>query len=124
MLPAVRTAVYTSDIDPHDGGWADIAFFVSPFFAIAGAAVIGIVLIVVAATGLIGLPVRAAGGALVIGLIGAPVIYVAVLLATASAQDAARSSVVLAVMTYVFPVVCGIGATLIAAFILGRRTSD
>jgi hypothetical protein len=124
MLPAVWAAVETHDVDPNDSGWAEFAFLLSPFWAIAAAVVIGVVLIVVAAMRLIGLRTTSAAIAMGIGVVAGPVIYLAVLIASASALDSAQSSVLLAVITWVFPVVCGIGATLVPAFLFGRRTTD
>ena len=123
MLLAVRLAADTSDVDPGDPGWGDIAFFVSPFLAIAAAIVIGLVLVFVAALRLVGLTAGRAGRAVVIGLVGGPLIYLAVLIASAAAVDETHSSQVLAFMTLVFPVICGIGVTLAAALVQPRPTS-
>jgi len=103
--------------DPHDPGWADIAFFVSPFIAIAAAVVVGLVLVVVAAMRLVGVTAGRAWKALLVGFVGGPVIYLAVLIAGASALDTVESTRVLGLFTCVFPVLCGIGVTLIAALV-------
>jgi hypothetical protein len=137
MLLAVRLMPVLSDVDPGDPGWGDIMVFVSPFFAIAAAFVVGLVLVVVSAKQLVGLTAGRAGRATMIGLIGGPLVYLAVLLVSASAigtaagfagaigsaagidsaftVDGALSSPVLAFMTFVLPVICGIVVTLFAA---------
>jgi hypothetical protein len=94
--------------DPNDGGWADIAFFVSPFFAfIAGLALSAVVLVVrrlrladVSASG-----VRAsavAGGCL------GPVVYFVILAVFASTFDsllyAGRGYLVI----FTLPIFCGV----------------
>ena len=124
ILFAVWLASDTRDIDPSDPGWADIAFFVSPILAFAAAFVIGLVLIVVSLLRLIDLRPARAAGAMVVGLIGAPIIYIVVLILAASALDGVQSSAVLACVTFVVPAICGTTVTLIAALIaafVGRR---
>lgn len=107
--------------DPKDGGWADIAFVISPFLAIACAFVVGLVLVVVAAFRLIDLTVRQAGGAMLVGMIVAPVLYVLALIVSASALDAVQSVRVMAAFVAIWPAICGIGVTLISALVLHRR---
>jgi hypothetical protein len=117
MLLAFWLAADSTGGDPHDPGWADIAFFISPILAIAAATAVGLVLVFVAGMRLIGVKVGRAGKALAFGFVGGPVIYLVVLIAGASALDKAESTVVLALFVCVFPALCGIGATLIAAVV-------
>ena len=113
----------TLDVDPSDPGWGDVLVVISPFFALAAAFVVGLVVVLVAAFRLIGLTVRRAGRAMLLGLLGGPVAYFAVLMASAplvGALGGAPQQRVLGFLTFLCPVICGIVVTLIAAVLALR----
>jgi hypothetical protein len=103
--------------DPSDPGVADIAFFISPIFAAGAAMVTGLLLVSVALLRLVDLTVGDAVLALGIGIFGGPLLYLIVLIASASALDAAKSIEVYAFVSFMVPVLCGIGVTLISALV-------
>jgi hypothetical protein len=63
---------------------------------------------------------REASRAMVVGLVGGPIVYLAVLIAAASALDSAHSTRVEALVAFMFPAICGIGMTLIPALVPRR----
>ena len=107
--------------DPKDGGWADVGFVISPFIAIASAFAVGLVLVVVAGLRLVDLSVGGAVKASLIGVVGGPVLYVVALVVSASALDSLSSVRVLAFFVFVWPAICGVGVTLVAALFLRQR---
>jgi hypothetical protein len=118
ILLAAYLAISESGGDPSDPGWADIAFGIGPLFAIAAAFVIGLVLDVVAAMELLDLTVSRAAWAMVVGLVGAPVVYLAVLLnAPFGIEDSTREQ---AFMIFMVPAICGMSLTLIPALVLSK----
>jgi len=124
LLLAMWLAGDTSEIDPNDPGWGDIAFFVSPVLAFAAAFVIGLVLMVVAWLGLIDLTARIAGRAMLVGLISGPIIYFVIMVITVVALDeSVPTSTTWAFLTLVVPTICGTGVTVIAALIGRRRVA-
>jgi hypothetical protein len=123
VLFVVLQTPATFDYDPSDPGLGQILGVISPLFAFAAAFVVGLVIVVVAAFRLIGLTVRRAGRAMLVGLVGGPFAYLAVLMASApfvDAVDEALAQRVLGFLTFLCPVICGIGVTLIAAVLALR----
>jgi hypothetical protein len=103
--------------DPNDPGWGDIAFFVSPMLAALIGLLTGLMLALVAALRLVNVSLARARRALVVGMIGGPIIYLAVLIAVMAALDAAQSVSALAFVSFVVPALCGVGTTLVAALV-------
>ena len=107
--------------DPNDPGVADVAFFVSPIIAVIAAMATAAMLWVVGALRLADLSAYRARNALVAGALVGPMTYLAVLLATTPTLDSAQSGRLDDFVSFVVPVICGIGATLIAALVQGKR---
>jgi hypothetical protein len=100
--------------DPNDGGWADLAFFGGPFLAAGAAFLTAILLAVLAGSqGRARPPAADSGRAFVLGFIGGPLVYLALLMACASLLDDARSVPLYAFFISVVPILCGIGFTLL-----------
>jgi hypothetical protein len=118
ILLAAVLAMDASRTDADDPGWADIAFFVSPIIAIGSAIVLGLTLVIVAALRLVDLRVGRLSKATVLGVVVGPIVYIAGMVAIAVVLgDAVPSSTAWAFMTVLFPALCGLGVTLIAAFV-------
>ena len=117
MLLSVSLAMSEADGDPNDPGWADIAFVVSPMLAALAGLMTGLMLAAMAALRLVNLSVARARRALKVGIVGGPIIYLAVLIAGTSALDAAQSADALAFVSFVVPTLCGIGTTVVAALV-------
>ena len=122
LLLAGWLAIDSMGDDPNDPGWVDVALFVSPILAAAAAFVMGLVLIIVAAAKLVRVTVGRTGLALVVGLVGAPILYfvIAIVIAFVIGIDTVPTSFEWAVVTCIVPALCGTGVTLAAASDIGR----
>jgi hypothetical protein len=117
MIVAVCLVIIQADADPDDPGAADVAFVLSPMLAIADAIVTGLLLVLMAARRLIPLTVARAVRALAAGVILGPLIYLTVLIVSASRLDAAHSGLTNAIFSYLVPTICAVGVTLITALV-------
>jgi hypothetical protein len=130
MSLAVYLVLTSLPVDPRDGGWADVAFVISPFLTLGCAIVTGALLVIVSIVGLVEVPARLAVRSVFVGSIAAPVLYFVALLALAGFLDAAATdgiAILLPTVAFMLPVVVGAGvviATPLLAMRQSKRSSD
>jgi hypothetical protein len=124
LLFGAFLSVTSADLDPDDPGSADIAFVLSPVLAVIDAIVIGTLLVLLARARLIPITVGRARRALGAGVLLAPIAYLVVLIASASAIDDAHSGALDATVSFLVPAICATVIALAIALLGLRRRSS
>ncbi len=113
--------------DPGDGGWADIGFFISPFFAFAAGMAVAFVLWSVARLRLADIPVSQARAAAVGGGCLGPIVYFAAIVVGGGWFDAMLLQGRGYVLIFTIPILCGVAlavGAVVARYVRGRLGSN
>jgi hypothetical protein len=105
--------------DPGDGGWADIAFFISPFFALIAGLATALILGLVAWLRLADISFHQARDAALGGGCLGPIVYFGLLVLGGFLFDALLVAGHGYVVIYTIPVVCGV-ALAVGAAVVGQ----
>ena len=111
----------TEGFEPGDSTWPLIAFMASPFIAAGSGVAIGVLLIVVAALGLVDVDARRAANAAGFGCIVAPVLYFITMMVLADFLESLEADAAWQLPWFIFALPIAIGIATVLGYALRSR---